>query len=71
MTFIVNQMLNELYSHLTNYVSSEDMLKLTTIIFDALYLELQVSTSGQDRLQILKKHYVNYAQTDSQIVKLK
>jgi len=45
------------------------MLEYTGIIFERLYKELQGSIDN-NRVKVLSKHYVNYAVTDAQVLKL-
>jgi len=48
------------------------MVAETTVIFDAIYEKLQDETIVDvDKLEVLYKNLLKYAQTDAQILKLK
>lgn len=70
MTFVVNQLLSELLAFLKNYTSADAMSTLASIVFAAVYDNLKSSTDF-DRTSVLTRQFINYAQSDSDILKLK
>lgn len=70
MTFVVNQILSELLTFLKNYTSTDEMIALASIVFAAIYDNLKIS-SDVDLTTVLTRQFINYAQSDSDILKLK
>lgn len=72
LAFVQNKLLTNLYSYLVNFVPREDMVTLTTIVHDAIYLKLQdPNVPSLDQVQVLIKHYIKYTQTQEQIFNLR
>lgn len=68
----MNQLLADLFVYLSYYLDSDNMKTQTTVIFEEIYSRLQdKSLTNIDRLEVLYKNFLKYAQNDDQILKLK
>ena len=65
-------MLQELSGFMDHYLSSDEIGYQSDILFAKIYNKLQdMSITDYDRITILQKFYIKFAQTDSHILQLK
>ena len=64
--------MTDLYVYISNYSTGDTKNNQFDSIFQAIYRKMQESSvTHNDRLQVLFKNFVKFAQTDTQILKLK
>ena len=71
--FIFDKMLSQLLEFLNSYVTKDEAIRFKTLIFSQIYDELKngdLTEDDADRVQILYKHYINYAVTDGQKIQI-
>ena len=70
--FIENQLLEELNGFMNHYLTNDQIGYQADILFAKIYNELQdMSIQDYDRITILQKFYIKFAQTDAHILQLK